>query len=345
MIGNQYTGNIITEKWCISSQISSFIFGNEVEHIPAYLCYQMEHLLTISIPQNVKTIGHDAFSGCSRLNNVTIGNKVETIGDKSFYRCTNLSRLVIGTNVTNIGNDTFRDCSSLTSITWNAKDYPDCTIEHSPFYSRKRNQYNSGMYNTEWSISSQISSFIFGEEVEHIPAYLCEQMYNLLTISFPQHVRTIGKYAFSDCSRLNNVNIGNSMTSIGENAFQSCRNLTSLTIGSSTTNIGSNAFERCNSLESVTCLAITPPNMGDGVFEGVECDKIPLYVSSQCVNAYKLADQWKEFKPILAIGSSEEAIDEVKDNINVSEQKFIKDGQIYILRGDKTYTLQGQEVK
>ncbi len=85
--------------------------------------------------------------------------------------------------------------------------------------------------------------------------------------------------------------------------------------------------------------------MGDGVFEGVECDKIPLYVSSQCVNAYKLADQWKEFKPILAIGSSEEAIDEVKDNINVSEQKFIKDGQIYILRGDKTYTLQGQEVK
>lgn len=40
-----------------------------------------------------------------------------------------------------------------------------------------------------------------------------------------------------------------------------------------------------------------------------------------------------------------EAIDQINQRPIANSQKLIKDGQIYILRGDKIYTLQGQEVK
>ena len=39
-----------------------------------------------------------------------------------------------------------------------------------------------------------------------------------------------------------------------------------------------------------------------------------------------------------------EGVDEVSTN-DIAPQKVIIDGQIYILRGEKVYTLQGQEVK
>ena len=37
-----------------------------------------------------------------------------------------------------------------------------------------------------------------------------------------------------------------------------------------------------------------------GVFYGVDCSKIPLYVPASSVNSYKTASQWKEFNPILS---------------------------------------------
>lgn len=45
---------------------------------------------------------------------------------------------------------------------------------------------------------------------------------------------------------------------------------------------------------------------------------------------------------IHAIGT--EALDDVSEN-NTNHQKLLRNGHIFILRGDKTYTIQGQEVK
>ena len=44
-------------------------------------------------------------------------------------------------------------------------------------------------------------------------------------------------------------------------------------------------------------------------------------------------------------GDSPTGVDQINDKSEIINHKFIKDGQIFILRGDKTYTLQGQEVR
>ena len=73
----------------IQSQITSFTFGDNVEYIPAYLCYQMSALTSITIPDSVINIGMETFYGCSKVKTITIGKSVETIGKQAFWRISN----------------------------------------------------------------------------------------------------------------------------------------------------------------------------------------------------------------------------------------------------------------
>ncbi|MBQ5379486.1 MAG: hypothetical protein IIU10_04670, partial [Paludibacteraceae bacterium] len=69
-----------------------------------------------------------------------------------------------------------------------------------------------------------------------------------------------------------------------------------------------------------------------------------LYVPEESIGLYQTADVWKEFNPILPIQNTE-GIDDVNSSVKHNTNKLLRNGQILILRGNKTYTLTGQEVK
>ncbi|MCR5069660.1 MAG: leucine-rich repeat domain-containing protein [Prevotella sp.] len=68
----------------IRTQITEFIIGDEVTSIPAYMCYGMSNLPSVTIPSSVTSIGSYAFSGCSGLTSVTIPSSVTSIGNYAF---------------------------------------------------------------------------------------------------------------------------------------------------------------------------------------------------------------------------------------------------------------------
>ena len=79
-------------------------------------------------------------------------------------------------------------------------------------------------------------------------------------------VKTIGNYAFYNCSGLTAVTIPNSVTSIGSNAFDNCAGLTSVTIPNSVTSIGEKAFVDCSGLTIVNFNAENCTSMGSSIY-------------------------------------------------------------------------------
>ena len=69
----------------------------------------------LEIPDNVTTLG-PAFWGCYGLTSVTIGDNVTSIGGSAFRNCYNLTSVTIGKNVTSINSWAFLNCNNLTSV-------------------------------------------------------------------------------------------------------------------------------------------------------------------------------------------------------------------------------------
>ena len=69
------------------------------------------------IPNNVTSIGDNAFHNCSSLTSITIPNSVTSIGRLAFYECLSLTSITIPNSVTSIENMAFSECENLTSIT------------------------------------------------------------------------------------------------------------------------------------------------------------------------------------------------------------------------------------
>lgn len=76
-----------------------------------------QYLKTITIGNNIKTIGDSAFYNCKKLNTVKIGKNVTSIGNKTFYKCAALKAITIPANVNKIGKSAFEGCKKLKKIT------------------------------------------------------------------------------------------------------------------------------------------------------------------------------------------------------------------------------------
>ena len=165
----------------------------------------------------------------------------------------------------------------------------------------------------------------------------------LTSITIPNSITSIGEWAFADCSGLTSITIPNSVTSIGSYAFCNCKGLTSITIPNSVTSIGGGAFFGCTGLTSVTNYATTPQTINSYVFYAVDLSSCTLYVPEGSIDLYKAANGWKDFGNIQAIGT--EDIDQIQLNSTVKNHKILYNGKVYILTGDKTYTVTGQQLK
>ena len=111
---------------------------------------------------------------------------------------------------------------------------------------------------------------IFVYTGQPIPGDLAKRVENIVILD---GVKSIGKYAFSDCFSLTSITIPNSVTSIGDWAFSHCTSLTSITIPDSVISIGHGVFSGCSSLTSIT-IPNSVTHIYDYVFE--DCSNLTI---------------------------------------------------------------------
>ena len=94
---------------------------------------------------------------------------------------------------------------------------------------------------------------------------------NIHSVTIPESVTSIGKYAFARCSALTSLKLGENIKTIGDHAFYYCIKLESVTIPQSVTFMGDRAFTGCAQLNSLT-INDAAISIGDWTFD--ECYKL-----------------------------------------------------------------------
>ena len=263
----------------LRSKITLFSFGEDVEHIPAYLCYGMDKLTTIDIPNNVTTIGDYAFSSCSGMNSVTIGKDVNNIGEGAFYGCHSIAK----THINDIAS-------------W-------CNIKFDD-YSANPISYSHNFYIND----QNIKDLVIPNTVDSIHNYAFYGCNALTSITINNSVTDIGYSAFYSCSSLSSVAIGNGVTKIGNSAFAGCTGLNLLCLGTGIQSIAAGAFADCTKLYDIYCLAAEPPTGYTSSFANYNAF---LHVPCESQRLYMLDILFGEFKYIECISSDEVTTDDI----------------------------------
>ena len=218
----------------------------------ATLYLNNQPITTLTIPNDVTSIGSSAFRYCSSLTSVVIPDSVTSIGSSAFGYCSSLTSVVIPDSVTSIGEGAFAGCSSLTSVV-----IPDSVTSIDSYAFAQCNSLTSvvipdsvtsiGSYAFAWC--NRLTSVVIPDSVTSIGSSAFGHCSSLTSVVIPDSVTSIGSSAFGYCSSLTSVVIPDSVTSIGSSAFSNCSSLTSIVIPDSVTSIGSSAFDNCSSLK------------------------------------------------------------------------------------------------
>lgn len=264
-------------KSLIDRSITSFTIPDGTTKIREF-CFEGCNLLaSVTIPNTVSTIQVAAFRGCTGLITVDIPDSVTETKESAFRDCTGLTSVTIGTGIQTIGNLSFYNCTGLTSITIMATIPPELIVPES--------------INAKYPF----------DNTNNCPIYVPSESVQAYKTAWPQYASRI--YAQASPYALFNSVVDGSVTdltvpdgvrTIGYAAFGACTVLEAVTIPSTVKEIGSGAFFGCPSLVSVTCLALTPPTLGNSVFYGASANLV-IYVPSSSVNSYKSASGWSDY--------------------------------------------------
>ena len=296
-----------------NDSITSIIIPNTVKNIEAFSFKGCSGLTSVTIPSSVTSIGESAFYGCTGLTTVTIPNSVTSIANWAFRECTGLTSVnyeaenvtgptqssyawftnctniitfIIGNTVKSIPDDLCYGLSKIQSITIpnsvtsiGDSAFWECTGLTSVNYEAENVTGPSALSDAWFSGCSNITTFIIGETVKSIPAYLCYGLSKIQSIAIPNSVTSIGGYAFSYCPGLTSINIPNSVTSIGEYAFSGCTGLTSVEIPNSIIFIPRYCFAACTGLTSVK-IPNSVTDIGYYAFQGCKNAIIEAYLKA-----------------------------------------------------------------
>ena len=230
-------------KWC---GISFGDYNANPLHYAENLYLNGDLVIALEIPDGVTEIKQYAFRGYGNLTSVTIPDSVTSIGGSAFGWCGNLTSVTIGEGVTSIGSYAFDCCYKLVEVI----NKSNLSIHEGNEFYGNISYYALEVHNAESKIVNKDGYLFYtADGINYLVDYTGIDSDITLPANYNGKNYVINGYAFYNNDNLMSVTIPDSVTSIGDSAFYDCNSLTSLNIPNSVMSIGLHAFWNCYRLK------------------------------------------------------------------------------------------------
>ena len=345
-------------------QITSVSMPEGMTSINAWAFYG-QPITTILIPASVEEVGDRAFADNDQLthfeylgNNIHWGTEAEDWDNRPLSGCDNLQYFRGNVELGNYYRvDTLIVSNGIAGEGLEDIQYVDLT--------------NADNTSTDWSLAedwegipatrtlylptilTEITDFAFlnlrylkeitiPAGVTYIGAGAFEDCRSMDSVVFAgNNVEEIGAWAFYNCHSLRSLTLPEGVEEIGRAAFFDCTYLNELTIPSTMKKIADNGFAGCEKMQTMYVNALVPPTIEAKTFEDVD-RATPVFVPKGTLERYQADEYWSEFFNMAEYEAPTGNLNtSAEDNTNAL-RKVLRNGQVLILRGDKTYTILGE---
>ena len=180
---NFYDGN--PSPFYMRDEIKHIVFKKGITGVPVWYFTECSKLTSVSIPNTVKYIGREAFSGCISLKSLYLPDSVKEIGSGAFYGCTKLEKVRFSKNLKVICRYAFMDCKELKSV--------------------KLPKSLKSIYHDAFNGCKSLTSVKLPKNINRIAIGTFSRCVNLKKVFLPKKLIDIESESFYKCKKLKHI--------------------------------------------------------------------------------------------------------------------------------------------
>lgn len=282
-------------------------------------------LTSVTLPSSIVDMGKGVFSRCEDMTSADIN--CNYIGEFAFLGDINLSDVKVGPRVNSIGEGAFNGCAALKTVEFD----PACRIamiNGEAFINSGLESIDINSLGTvalgDWAFAqTRLTTLKLADGMTRIGEGVLAHNRLLETVTLPNMahanrpngrdsmtptmrqapgrymtIGAISDYAFAGDENLNPGNmLKKGVATIGDYAFYNvCNEIDTMRLPETIVFLGDSAMAGMTGMKALKTAAADVPELGQGVWAGVDQPSIPLITpSDESTELYKAADQWMYF--------------------------------------------------